>query len=234
MLSYLTPQHGEYSMITELKLTCFSNDWPRATVAPITQPNYTFLRLDKNYIQPDVLPHIDLHAASSSDTNDRLTDLGSGDFRTHRIGIYLHWIIPRIYRTGVAATGYSSSGKPQDAQQELNRRAAAGYPVPDPSQKANVDQQAVVFRDTPNRWLIIRHLHMATVLPETARSRMKPFHAFLVESDRLQNIQTLDENVDLQVDVTPFINGYDQNLNNPDGLAGTPKFLACLTTVFLV
>jgi hypothetical protein len=168
-----------------------------------------------------VLPHIDLHAASSSDTNDRLTDLGSGELRQHRIGIYLHWIIPRVYRTGIAATGYGSSGKPQDAQAELNRRAAAGYPVPDPSQKASVDQQAVVFRDTPNRWLIIRHLHMATVLPEDARSRMKPFHAFLVESDRLQNIQTLDESVDLQVDVTPFINGYDQNLNNPDGLAGT-------------
>ncbi|KAE9373295.1 hypothetical protein N431DRAFT_544358 [Stipitochalara longipes BDJ] len=196
--------------------TC--NGWPRATVAPITQPNYTFLRLDANYIQSDVLPHIDLHGASSVDSNDRITDLGTGALRDHRIGIYLHWIIPRVYRTGTAATGYDSFGAPTKAQGELDRRAAAGFPTPPPS--STVDQQSIVFRNTPNRWLIIRRLHMSTVMPVAARSRVQPFHAFLVESDTLQNIQTLDDSVDLQVDISPFINGYDQNLNNPDGLAG--------------
>jgi hypothetical protein len=178
--------------------------------------------LDRNYIQPDVLPHIDLHGAASVDSNDRITDLGSGELREHRIGVYLHWIIPRVYRTGTAATGYNSYGAPSDPQAEIDRRAAAGFPTPDQSQsqEPTVDQQAIVFRNAPNRWLVIRRLHMATVMPIEARSHLQPFHAFLVESDRLQNIQTLDDSVDLQVDVTPFINGYDQNLNNPNGLAG--------------
>ncbi|KAH6691798.1 hypothetical protein BKA61DRAFT_499911 [Leptodontidium sp. MPI-SDFR-AT-0119] len=198
--------------------TC--NAWPRATLAPITQPNYTFLRLDANYIQPDVLPHIDLHGAANVDSNDRITDLGRGDLRNHRIGVYLHWILPRVYRTGTAATGYDSFGAPKDPSGELARRAAAGYPSAAPSSTSNVDQQSIVFRNTPNRWLVIRRLQMLTVKPPVAQKRLKPFHAFLVESDRLQNIQTLDNSVDLQVDVTPFINGYDANLNNPDGLAG--------------
>lgn len=134
--------------------------------------------------------------------------------------MYLHWIIPRIYRTGTAATGFDSFGAPKDPQGELDRRVAAGFPTPSADQAPTIDQQSIVFRNTPNRWLVIRRLHAGTVLPIAARSRVQPFHAFLVESDRLQNIQNLDDSVDLQVDVTPFINGYDQNLNNPDGLAG--------------
>ena len=41
-------------------------------IAPITQPNYTFLRLDNATIQNDVLGHVDLHAASPANCNRRL------------------------------------------------------------------------------------------------------------------------------------------------------------------
>ena len=45
-------------------------------IAPITQPNYTFLRLHDNLIAADVLDHVDLHSVSPSTLNSRVTDLG--------------------------------------------------------------------------------------------------------------------------------------------------------------
>jgi len=55
--------------------TCNSSNY---CIAPITQPNYTFLRLHDNLITPDVLDHVDLHSVTPSDLNPRVTDLGYG------------------------------------------------------------------------------------------------------------------------------------------------------------
>lgn len=71
-----------------------------AKIAPITQPNYTFLRVDEFVAQHDVLPHVDLHLSSPSSTNLRLMDLGTGEMRP-RTGVYLHWSLPRAYRRGI-------------------------------------------------------------------------------------------------------------------------------------
>jgi hypothetical protein len=46
------------------------------TIAPITQPNYTFLRLHDNLITSDILDHVDLHSVQPAALNSRLTDLG--------------------------------------------------------------------------------------------------------------------------------------------------------------
>jgi hypothetical protein len=54
--------------------TCDSKNNYR--IAPITQPNYTFLRLHDNLITSDILDHVDLHAVQPSNLNSRLTDLG--------------------------------------------------------------------------------------------------------------------------------------------------------------
>ncbi|GIK00102.1 hypothetical protein Aspvir_004117 [Aspergillus viridinutans] len=182
------------------------NELPKSTIAPITQPNYTFLRLEPeyDYLQPDILPHVDLHAAGKVSTNSRLTDLGTGHTRDNRIGVYLHWILPRVYRSGTATTGTDAEGKPVSHEAEDMRRAASGYPQ---GGSVDPDKQAVVYRSAPNRWLIIRRLHMDTVLPPEAKARVSPFHAFLVESDRLMNIDDLGSGVDLEVDVSPFIQG---------------------------
>jgi hypothetical protein len=66
----------------------------KAKIAPITQPNYTFLRLDTSYLQSDIMYDVDIHSASGADSNARITDLGSGKRRMHRRGVYLHWTLP--------------------------------------------------------------------------------------------------------------------------------------------
>jgi hypothetical protein len=61
-----------------------------ATVAPITQPNYPFLKLNQDDIQSDLLNHVDLHAAIDKTTDPRIFDLGARAPITGRIGVYLH------------------------------------------------------------------------------------------------------------------------------------------------
>src|SRR2546423_15676983 len=74
-------------------------------IAPITQPNYVALRLDdNNLIQHDLLDPIDFHHVAPVQQNPRLTDIGSNPpvFRENRLGVHLHWSLPRCYRTARA------------------------------------------------------------------------------------------------------------------------------------
>ena len=81
--------------------TC--NGGPKdAKIAPITQPNYTFLRINEFELRNDLPDHADLHNATPRSRNLRLYDLGIGKVRDNRLGVYLHWMIPRPYRSGVA------------------------------------------------------------------------------------------------------------------------------------
>jgi hypothetical protein len=167
----------------------------KAKIAPISQPNYTFLRLDKSYLQSDILYDIDIHNISGQNGaqfNSRITDLGTGERREHRRGIYLHWTIPRIYRSGVTKTN------------DTNKDTRG---LPD-------------FPEAPTRWLVVRHIHdITTVQPKAAQDALQSIMAWVVESDRcrtldgprdadenlLDDTDILGETADLQVDVSPFV-----------------------------
>jgi hypothetical protein len=94
---------------------CAAN--PNYKLAPITQPNYTFLRLHDNLIEADVLDAVDLHSVSPAALNPRLTNLGkatanaapNAGLRENRLGVYLHWTLPPVYRMGNSAAGAGSS-----------------------------------------------------------------------------------------------------------------------------
>ncbi|KPI35825.1 uncharacterized protein AB675_11080 [Cyphellophora attinorum] len=49
----------------------------KTKIPPLSQPNYTFLRLDANEVQSDVLGHVDLHATTPCHVNRRVMDLGT-------------------------------------------------------------------------------------------------------------------------------------------------------------
>ncbi|KAM0426069.1 hypothetical protein ACHAPT_008700 [Fusarium lateritium] len=164
----------------------------KAKIAPITQPNYSFLRLDNSYLQADVMYPVDLHNVSGADVNSRITDLGSGRRRENRRGVYLHWTLPRIYRSGAASTSDGSSD-------------SRGLPK---------------FPEAPVRWMVVRHIEdMSKVEPPEARRALKPVTAWIVESDRCRTldgprdhegnprdpINLIPSDADLQVDVSPFV-----------------------------
>jgi hypothetical protein len=149
-------------------------------IAPYTQPNYTALRLDSHLIQHDVLDHVDFHNPSPASKNPRVADLGQkppNNLKPHRMGVHLHWSLPRFYRTGTAST--SSQNKPAN----------------DSSDPTNP-----VFPKIPNRWLVTRHIknhQPSDPLPE--------FQSWIVESDAVRNLTDIGDDVDLESDVAPFV-----------------------------
>ncbi len=139
-------------------------------IAPITQPNYVSLRLDNSQIQHDILPRIDLHDSQPAIVNGRISTTYSGDFRDldarnpspdpatlsginrSRLGIYLHWTIPRAYRSGSSqaapapakpdsskATAPTTTASPNPDVPASAQQMAAGQ---DPAQLESVDGQA--------------------------------------------------------------------------------------------
>ena len=152
-------------------------------LAPYAQPNYMALRLDSHLIQNDVLEHVDFHLAGSAATNPRLSDVGSAQhpLKLHRLGVHLHWTIPRFYRTATAAAQNSKLGTEDDTSKQ--------------------DKSQPTFPAIPNRWLVVRHVQScepAGVLP--------PVQGWVIESDVVRKITEItDPAVDLQSDVSPFV-----------------------------
>ena len=171
---------------------------PNVKVAPITQPNYTFLRLDNQTIQSDVLPHTDLHYTSPVTHNSRLTDLGTGLPRTKRKGVYIAWTLPRAYRMGASGTTTASNSiqRAQQGYQPIGKGETPDFSAPD-------------FRPVPTRWLVVRCLDKDTLVtptkvpPEELENLL--YKAWVIESDLLRDFDTLDVETDLQTDVSPFV-----------------------------
>lgn len=167
-------------------------------IAPITQPDYRGLRLNSAEIQHDLLPNVDLSSTQPSKANPRVTAIEAQNTqgldpaasvsdgpltpptRDNRVGIYLHWSLPRLYR---AATG----------------GAAVEGDLPT---KENTSANPT-FRPVPNRWLIVRSIR--NYEPSTAPG-IKQYDGWVIESDRLWNLQELGPDVDLETDVSPYVN----------------------------
>lgn len=164
-------------------------------IAPITQPNYAFLRIKDFVLQNDVLDHVDVHAASPESLNSRVTDLGTGGRRENRMGVYLHWIVPRPYRSGKAPSKESNS---------------------DPAKGNNAN--VPTFRSPPTRWVVIRCLDPNAKTTQPINPNIPPVQAWVVESDKMWSIddETLDDEYDLQVDVSPYIGATDDAAKAPE------------------
>ncbi|KAH6632441.1 hypothetical protein F5144DRAFT_650483 [Chaetomium tenue] len=158
-----------------------------ARIIPITQPNYTFLRLDNFLLQSDVQNHADLHNTAPASLNMRMSDLSQSPSKPlrHRHGVYLHWILPRFYRVGAAST---------DA-------------VPDVGQGPSEPDKAADFIQPPTRWLVIRKLDLESVESDDARKQFKEYSGWVIESDHLWALDDIPLDFDLQVDVSPFVVG---------------------------
>lgn len=160
-------------------------------LAPITQPDYSSMRLDPANLAHDLLDHLDLSSTSPATANSRIYDLATGELRRNRIGIVLHWSLPRVFRWGTSAT---KSGKD---------RASTGVNATTPPENMRDPQ----FKAPPNRWLVVRHVDQDSIYPKTESTKSFPeFDAWVVESDRIRHISELGAEVDLETDVVPFVN----------------------------
>lgn len=194
-----------------------------ARIAPITQPNYVSLRLNNSQIQHDILPHVDLHNSRPAIANPRVSKTFSAKFQKleptnpspdpsqlvsinrSRLGVYLHWTIPRAYRSG-----YSQAANPPRADSNSTpdqSTSTSKYP-----ESTNPNPE---FPRVPNRWLLVRIIRDFT--PDPAKPNSKPdlVTAWVVESDKLRKIDELDASIDIETDVSPFV-AYSNDTSNGD------------------
>jgi hypothetical protein len=122
-------------------------------IAPITQPDYRGLRTSNAEIRPDILPSVDMHRTQPASVNSRISLIETANpaqvdpsqpasdvnevppLRTNRIGAYLHWSLPQMYR---AATSASDNVTKLSTGENISSSPA--------------------FRLVPNRWLVIRKM----------------------------------------------------------------------------
>jgi hypothetical protein len=183
-------------------------------ITPIVQPNYVSLRLDNSQIQHDILPHIDLLNAKPASANPRISRTWSAPLRPlqpadpspppgslteidrSRLGVYLHWSIPRGYRSGASAAAKASESA------TAKQRSDDEEPT----------QQNPVFPLVPNRWLVVRVLRDF----EPQSDSVAKASAWVIESDKVRKIDELDDSVDLLTDVTPFVSYAGDAESNED------------------
>ncbi|KAJ5682774.1 hypothetical protein N7462_005939 [Penicillium macrosclerotiorum] len=100
-----------------------------ARIAPFSLPEYGALGPGAR-LEHDVIPHLDLHAAAPASINSRLADLASGTPRRDRLGVYLHWTVPRPFRASVTS---SIPGTDQHNGKREQRGVPEGSDVSPPS-----------------------------------------------------------------------------------------------------
>ena len=93
-------------------------------------------------------------------------------------------MLPRVYRTGVAAT--------QDGELDGDQKHRSG-----------AEKSAPQFRPVPTRWLIIRHIRESASNYETLA--IPSYKAWVLESDYQQMVDRVSNDQDLQVDMSPFV-----------------------------
>lgn len=174
-----------------------------ARIAPITQPNYGGLRPDPSHIQADILPHVNVLHSQPASTNSRISAIDSPNvdpaqpqpqeppLRANRIGVYLHWSLPRMYRAGVMGAE-GTTHKNDNGNKTSSPR----------------------FWQVPTRWLVGRRIKSSE--PELPTAQRED--AWVIESDRLWNVDELGPDVDLGIDVSPFVSYVEGDERDPEVL----------------
>ncbi|KAL5371454.1 hypothetical protein DPSP01_014261 [Paraphaeosphaeria sporulosa] len=159
---------------------------PDARIAPITQPNYSFLRLAEDIVQNDAQDSTDLHYTYPATNNPRLYDIGRNVRLDRRIGTYVSWTLPKLYRSGVAATPNSQGGTDADKDQARQQK---GLPPVSSQERSGAgtfqgDYSSPDFRFVPTRWLVVRLIDKSSIanLPAAIADKLE-FTAWIVDSD---------------------------------------------------
>ncbi|KAL8810639.1 MAG: hypothetical protein Q9200_002409, partial [Gallowayella weberi] len=107
----------------------------QAYLAPLTTPNFKSLQLNSEFIKHDIFDDLPSGPYLSSADIYRVSQ--------GRTGIYVHWVLPKLYRNGITGS----------ATADVRARAAqAGFSsaVAEPGQP--------IFPQVPTRWVIMRRI----------------------------------------------------------------------------
>ncbi|KAI3580737.1 hypothetical protein IWW34DRAFT_691963 [Fusarium oxysporum f. sp. albedinis] len=167
-----------------LQALVIGQDFPQTKyrIAPLIQPNYNALCTDGGLVKHDLMDQINLsHLRLKAEYNSRFVDLTSGQAIGERLGVYLSWCLPRVYRTGITATD-------QARADHGDAKVRAGF---DRDNTASEGTNMLQFRSAPDRWLVFRLVTSGSGVSKS----------FIVESNRVRNINDDDLRAIIRPDV---------------------------------
>lgn len=119
---------------------------PRAYLSPVPRPNYNALKLESQLVGHDIFDHTRPRPSySNGDPNRQVPQ---------RSGIYLHWTLPRLYRTGLAAS--------DNVDDFDKKRTMGGYPQ---ATEQKGSQDTPIFREVPSTCVIMLLSHLLLLTP---------------------------------------------------------------------
>ncbi|KAF5539409.1 hypothetical protein FMEXI_8898 [Fusarium mexicanum] len=155
-------------------------------LAPTNKPVYEGLLPGRFNLRHDVIPAVDLNTAYPSSQNSRISDLQSGEVIESRLGVYLHWCVPKPFRSGRAHAG--GSQKPATSKEDSNSQ----YP----------NSGEVEYESVPDQWLVFRYVAASeptTVAPPA-------LEIFFVESSTVRKLKdVLATGEDIEMGTSPFL-----------------------------
>lgn len=111
-----------------------------AYLLPLTPPNLRGLQVGNGLVQHDIFEHHRTPPYMSWADRDRLAD--------NRVGVTLHWSLPKHYRAGIA-------GSATAADTVAAEKIRGGYVNTDLS---NANASVPLFRPAPTRWVVFRRV----------------------------------------------------------------------------
>ncbi|KFA76870.1 hypothetical protein S40288_10083 [Stachybotrys chartarum IBT 40288] len=163
------------------------------------------------------------------------TNLATEAPHKHRIGIYLHWTLPRLFRRAVAAIGQEADRIESFAAARA-ARVARGLDAlaPAPPSGGENSATAPTFPAVRNRRPVIRHISdVQSICPQRARGKVPIFAAWVIKSNRPWELKNLALNVDLQTDVSPLTAGGRTSKDDGNNDQGRKEFISKQAEVFI-
>ncbi|KAF5648087.1 hypothetical protein F52700_1302 [Fusarium sp. NRRL 52700] len=191
-------------------------DVPNWCVGPLSQPNYDRLLRYEN----DVQQHADmLNRHRLESLNPRLFDAFDKKVRPNRQGLYLHWKLPQLYRATAEVSagadefknecfknGFLSLEKATEEKDGVEAlKIDGGAQWNTKASKATTGESSSLYRAVPNRWLVWRRIHEDSILTDENSDNLKKNELFIIESNLCRNISEMGPEIDIEVDVSPFV-----------------------------
>ncbi|KAF4333413.1 hypothetical protein FBEOM_12769 [Fusarium beomiforme] len=195
-------------------------DVPNWCIGPLSQPGYDRLLRYEN----DVQQHVDLLNRHRLDSlNPRLFDASDKKIRQGRQGFYLHWKLPQLYRAAVEVNPGAEPFKNEcfkNGFRSFKQSSNGDVKWNADANNALIGESTTLYRAVPNRWLVWRRIDQDSIEPEEAKHHIKTYELFIMESNLCRNISDLGAKVDIEVDVSPFVNAEKPPEGQADNFLG--------------
>ncbi|KAF2147998.1 hypothetical protein K461DRAFT_302364 [Myriangium duriaei CBS 260.36] len=147
------PAQAASTIVVPMTVHAFvvSEDFPQSELqmAPVTMPDFSLLQPEAGQITHDIMEQLDVsYWSTQAPYNSRFVDLTTGNIRRDRVGVYLSWCLPRLYRSSITST--TSAAQAQD------HRSRAGFRPSLETATNKVETERAQFRPAPDRWIIVR------------------------------------------------------------------------------